>query len=116
MTKVLVALEMDVDPFELAAALDVDLAGSVDHDLGDRRVQQERFDRAKAGDLVEHDVDEPIALAAGHARPLLERQPVEDHREREADVLGALEGEERRPVVDRLVLQAQVELAQHLIA
>ena len=44
--------EPGVDRVELAGALDEDVVGAVDHDLGDLRVAQQRLERAVAEDLV----------------------------------------------------------------
>ncbi len=64
---VLVVAERDGDLLDAARALDVDLVWAVDHDLGDGRVGQQRLDGAEAGDLVDHALDQPLALIAGQA-------------------------------------------------
>ena len=47
-----IVLEGDVGQLQAAGALDVDLARTVHHDLGDRLVTEERLQRAKTHDLV----------------------------------------------------------------
>ena len=49
----LVVAEDDVGLLELAFALDVDLVGAVDQDVGDRRILQQQLERAEAEQLVE---------------------------------------------------------------
>ncbi len=51
-------LETHLGRFELAKALHVDVLVCVDQDIGDGRILEERFDRAKAGQLIEHFLNE----------------------------------------------------------
>ena len=44
------------------AALDVDVFGAVDHDLGDRRVSEERLDGTEAHDVTGDLLDEALTL------------------------------------------------------
>ena len=77
--QVLVVLERRRQPFELAAALDVDVLVGVDQDVADRRVAQQRLERPEAEDLVD-DVGED-RLALGHAeRHALFGDQVEEQR------------------------------------
>ena len=46
------------------AALDVDAVEAVDQDVGDRRVLQQRLERAEAEGLVHHVVHQPFLLGA----------------------------------------------------
>ena len=62
---VLVVEERRVDAQDLAAALDVDVVGAVDHHLGDGLVVEERLDRAEARDVVDQLLDQPLALQRG---------------------------------------------------
>ena len=48
---VVVVVELDVAQQQAALALEVDLLGAVDHDLGDGRVVEQRLDRAEADDV-----------------------------------------------------------------
>ena len=50
--------------FHLAAALDIDVLRAVDQDVADRRILQQHFQRSEAEGLVEHFVDQPLALVA----------------------------------------------------
>ena len=76
---VLVVAEGDVHLLDLAGALDVDLVGAVDHDLGDRRVRQQRLDGPEAGDLVGNLVDEPQTLVPGQAEPVVPDVLIDEH-------------------------------------
>ena len=49
---VIIVAETYRDPLQLALSLDIDIAGSVDHDIVDRFVQQERTERPVAGHVV----------------------------------------------------------------
>ena len=60
----------------------------VDHDLGDRRVGQETFERPEAGDLVEHLVDQAQALVAGDGEALAADDPVDEALDPAADLGG----------------------------
>ncbi len=53
-----------------ARALDVDLVGPVDHDLGDGGVFEERFEHAEAERLVDDAPDQPVAFGGGQDRAL----------------------------------------------
>ena len=57
------SLKTTSDRDQPALALDVDRLRSVDQDVGDRRVPDQRFERTQAERLVEHLADEPLALA-----------------------------------------------------
>ena len=54
--------------FDLAAAFHVDVLGTVDHDIADRVVLEQQLERAEAEGLVEHFLDQPLALAAVEQR------------------------------------------------
>ena len=62
--QVVVVVEGNVGPLQLAAALHVNGLRAVDEDVGDGRVLQQRFERAQPERLVEHLVDQPLALLA----------------------------------------------------
>ena len=51
--QVRVVAELHVGHFELAAALDVNLLGPVDHDVGHVRVVEQLFERTEAEQLVD---------------------------------------------------------------
>ena len=65
---VLVVQEVVVDAVDLARPLDVEVARAVDHDLGDRLVEEERIERPEAADLADQLVDQALAFVMGHAR------------------------------------------------
>ena len=62
--------EADGQLLDAAAALDEDLVGAVDHDLGDGGVLEERFEDAEPERLVDHAADEQRALVGGEDRAL----------------------------------------------
>jgi hypothetical protein len=113
---VLVVQEDDVDPLDLALPLDVDVAGAVDHDLGDRLVVEVGLDRPEAGDLVDDLLDELLALVAGH-RELVVADDLVDHRgDPGPDVLDLLEVEEGVDRLGHLRLDEQAQVRQQLVA
>ena len=70
--------ERDVGALDPAVALDVDLVGPVDHDLGHRVVGQQRLEHAQADGLVDHAADQPRALG-GREHRALARDHAADH-------------------------------------
>ncbi len=60
--EVRVVLEADFSFFEHAGALDVDFFGSVDQDVVDRRVLQQRLERAEGEHFVEDGARELLSL------------------------------------------------------
>jgi len=56
------ALELGGGQGQLSFVLDEDLIRPVDHDLGDRRVGDERLDRPEPEEVVEHRVQQPLLL------------------------------------------------------
>ena len=76
--QVVVVAELDVGLLQLAAALDVDLVRPVDQDVADRRVLEQHLQRAEAEGLVEHFVDELLALHAVEERVLGVAQVLDD--------------------------------------
>jgi hypothetical protein len=62
--------EPDVGPVQAPVALDEDLVGAVDHDLGHRRVGEQRLEHAEADRLVDHLADQARALRGREDRPL----------------------------------------------
>src|SRR5262249_57546256 len=72
-----VVAEGDARALELAASLDVNFAGSVDEDVGDRRILHERLDRAEPEGLV-LDLDDEIVTLLPTQGGVVERQHVLD--------------------------------------
>src|SRR3546814_19974611 len=60
------------DLFQLATALDVDLLGAVDHDVGPQLVGQQGLEGAEAEHVVEHDVDDRLLLRRVQVQLLVE--------------------------------------------
>ena len=63
--QVLLVAEPALDPLQPAAALDPDVVVTVDHDLGEVGVAQERLDRAVAEDVVGDLLGDPGAVRRG---------------------------------------------------
>ena len=59
-------LEADVGLHQAPAALDVDVVVPVHQDVADGRILEQRLQRAQTEDLVEHLLDEPLALGDRH--------------------------------------------------
>ena len=59
----LLVAELDLRDLELALALDVGLLGAVDHDVADRRVGEQLFERPEAEKLVDQNLLERELLA-----------------------------------------------------
>src|SRR5712691_5951415 len=96
----LVADERDVGELELALALNVRPEWSVDHDLGDAVVVQERLDRAEPEDLVHDLLEHSLTLDAGDDDALFVDELVEHLLDRRLDRLGIGEIKTRVEVVD----------------
>ena len=54
--------EDGVGELELALALDIDLLGAVDHDVGDGLVGEQRLERAEAEHVVDEEADDLALL------------------------------------------------------
>ena len=75
---VIIVAETNRDPLQLALSLDIDIAWSVDHDVVDRFVQQERTERAVAGHVVRKLVRQLKLLATGQFEPFLVGDRMDD--------------------------------------
>ncbi len=64
-------LEADRRLLEHAVSLDEHAVMAVDQNVGDRRVFQQRLDRPKAQQFVEHVIDQLLALGMVERVPLL---------------------------------------------
>src|SRR3954452_22938821 len=100
---VLVGQEDAVDPLDLARALDVDVTRAVDHDLGDRLVGEERFERSEPRYLADKLLDQALTLGLGDDETLGVDDAVDDALD-----LGPQVGRIRR-------LEERVGLARHLV-
>ena len=65
---VFIVAERDGHLLDAAGALDVDTVRSVDHDLSDGVVREQRLDGPEAGDLVDDIIDQATALLACQAQ------------------------------------------------
>ena len=111
---VLVVLKDDVDPLDLAVALDVDVAGAVDHHLGDRIVEEQRLERPEAGGLVDHFLDQAEPLVARHGE-FGQGDPVDDPLDLGTDLSVAGGAGLRVEGGDDLVEQANLDGIQELV-
>ena len=71
-----VVLEADVGALQLAVTLDVDALEGIHQDVRDRRILDQRLERAQPEDLVEHLPDEHLALVEIERHDLLRQQVV----------------------------------------
>src|SRR6185295_16939185 len=62
--QMLLVAELDLRELELALTLDVTLLGTIDHDVADRRVGEQLFERPKAEKLIDQHLLERELLAA----------------------------------------------------
>jgi hypothetical protein len=111
---VVVVLEDDVRQLELARALDVDLAGAVDHDLRDRLVAEERLERAEADDLVGDLLEHPDALGTGQGEAFLVDDLAEDLLDLAPDLDLVGQVELRVEVLDDPALDPELDVAERL--
>ena len=111
---VVVVLEDDVGQLELAAALDVDLARAVDHDLGDGLVAQERLERPEADDLVGDLLEHPDPLGAGEGEAFLVDDLAEDLLDLAPDLDLVGQVELRIQVLDDPVLDPELDVPERL--
>ena len=84
---VLVVQEVAVDPRDLASTLDVEVARTVDHDLGDRIVFQQSVERSETADLADQLSGQVFALVMGHREPVDGDHPVDDRVDLDPELL-----------------------------
>src|SRR5215207_9607375 len=111
----LVVAELDIGLFEFAAALDINLVGTIDEDIADGRVFEQDLERAEAKRLVEHLVDEAFALHAVEERVFGIAQAFDD----EADfapqrVAGQVADARQVKLVDELAMNDALEFIEAL--
>ena len=113
--QVVVVAELDVALFHLAAAFDVNLLRPVDEDVADRRVLEQHLQRAEAERLVEHFVDEPLALHAVEQRIFRVAQALDDQADFAAERV-ALQVAHARQVelIDQLAVDEPFEFFKAL--
>ena len=110
----LVVQEVRVDPQDLAAALDVDLVRPVDHDLGDRVVVEERFQRAQAGDVGDGVLDELQPFFPGDDVALAREDPIDQLLDHDVG-FARRHVEQRVERPDHLGLEGEPRLVQELV-
>ncbi len=111
---VLVVLERHVGELQPALTLDVHLLRTVDHDLGDGLVAEERLQRAKAQDLVGDLLEHPDPLGAGEGQALLVGDLPEELLDLAPDLHLVREVQLGVELVDQAVLDAVLRLAEGL--
>ena len=89
---------------------------TVDHDLRDRLVGQQRIERAEASDLPDQLPDQARTLLPGDGEPTLDDDPLDDHLDLASELRRIGDIEERVEGDHHLVLEAQSDLAQQLLA
>ena len=85
--------EGDVGALDPAVALDVDLVGAVDHDLGHGVVGQQRLEHAEADRLVDDAADQPRALRGREHRSLARDHAADDALQARAALLLGEDGD-----------------------
>jgi hypothetical protein len=112
---VLVVQEAPVDAHDLPGTLDVDVVGTVDHDLGDGLVAKERLDRPESREVVGHLLDEARAFVPGHDVSERVDDAVDDSFELEAGVgrTGGLT--QRVEGADHLALEPHADPVQEFL-
>ena len=84
---------------------------AVDQDVADRRVLEQQLERAEAERLVEHLVDEPLALAAVEQRVFGVAQVLDDQADLAAQRVAFQVADARQvELVDQLAVDAPLEL------
>jgi len=113
---VVVVAELDVGLLQLAAALDVDLVRPVDQDVADRRILEQHLQRSKAERLVEHLVDEALALHAVEQRVLGVAQALHHQADLAAEGV-ALQIADARQVelIDQLLVDEALQFLETLV-
>ena len=102
--------KLTVGALELAVALDVDLVGRVDHDLGHAVVAQQRLDRAVAEDVVRQLPDDLAALFARQRRAVERELLVDRAVDAVGEVVAVLLVELGAELGDALVMDACLQL------
>ena len=113
---VLVVEEVAVDPLDLAAALDVEVARAVDHDLGDRLVGEQRIERPEAADLADQLLGQVLALVMGHRESVDADDALDDRIDLDPELLRILDIEQRIEGDHDFGLEAQPDLVQQVLA
>ena len=113
--QVVVVAELDVALLHLAAAFDVDLVRPVDEDVADGRVLEQHLQRPEAERLVEHLVDEPLALHAVEQRVFGVAQPLDDQADLAAERLAFQVADPRQvELIDQLAVDEAFEFFEAL--
>ena len=100
---------------QLAGALDPDVVGAVDHDLGDGVVLEQRLDRPVAERVVGDLLHQPVAV--GDREPALLAEPVTDvgqHHRLQLGVVHALVVEPRTEVGDDRQVDPVLQLGERI--
>ena len=96
--------------------LDVQVARAVDHDLGDRFVEQEGVERPEATDLADQLLGQVLTLVMGHRVPVDGDDPVDDRIDLDPELFRIVDVEQRIERDHDFGLEAQPDLAQQVLA
>ena len=111
--QVVVVAERDVGLLHLAAAFDIDVLRAVDQDVADRRVLEQHFQRPEAERLVEHFVDQPLALVAIEQRVFGVAQVLDDQADLAAQHVAFQLADARQvELVDQLAVDPLLEVLE----
>jgi len=109
---VIFVFEDNVRFFEQSVALDVDLKGAVDHDLGDTIVVEQRLDRAIGQDVGGDRLEKARALDPGEEHPLVVEKLVEHVFDAPAHLRITAQILARGQLGDKPPLEATLQLPQ----
>ena len=99
--------------FHLAAAFDVDVLRPVDQDIADRGVLEQQLERAEAERLVEHFLDQPLALAAVEQRVFGVAEVLDDQADLAAQHVAFQLADARQvELVDELAVDPALEVLE----
>ena len=90
------------DALDPARAFDEDTVGAVHHDLGDRRIAEQRFERTEPADVVDQLVEHHVGRRGGKQRRFLAQHPRKSRAELGAVEHCRIEGRVEQTAVQRL--------------
>jgi hypothetical protein len=105
-----IALEHEVRRVQPARTLDIDLLGTVHHDLGDCVVCQQGLDWAIAQNLCDNCLKEPLTLGPAEHQILLGQDLVKELLDRLADLIRPRHIHLGVKLGDQLILDASLDI------
>jgi hypothetical protein len=106
---------MALDALDLPGPLDVEVAWAIDHDLGDRLVEEERIEWPEAPDLADQLLDQARTFVVRHGEPVCADDPIDDHLDPGLELRRIGDVEQQVEGAHDLVLEAKPDLAQQLL-